>query len=53
MMTTTTQSQSRPITPAQRRELERNAAATQQAMERLLAASPALKQWMEENYRAP
>lgn len=53
MMTTTTQSKSRPITPAERRELERNAAATQQAMARLLAASPVLKRWMEEDYRAP
>ena len=53
MMTTTPQPKSRPITPAQRRELERNAAATQRAMARLLAASPALQQWMEENYRAP
>ena len=53
MMTTTPQFGSRPITPAQRRELERNAAATQQAMARLLAAAPVLKRWMEEDYRAP
>ena len=52
-MTTPPQPMSRPITPAQKRELERNAAATQQAMDRLLAASPALRQWMQDNYRAP
>ena len=53
MMTTPTPSGSRPITPAQRRQLARNAAATQQAMARLLAVSPALRRWMRENYRAP
>lgn len=52
-MTPTGQSGSRPITPAERELLKRHASNTQQAMDNLLGASPALRRWMQDNYRPP
>ena len=49
-MKPTGQSGSRPITPAQQELLKRRAADTKLAMDGLLAASPALRQWMRDNY---
>ena len=51
--TRTNEPDSRPITPAQQRLLRRNAQRTQQAMDNLLAASPALRHRMRDNYRPP
>ena len=52
-MTPTGQPGSRPITPAQQKLLKRCAADTRRAMDNLLAASPALRRWMQENYQPP
>ena len=47
------QANSRPITPAEQELLQRRASITRQAMDNLLDASPALRRWMQENYRPP
>ena len=52
-MNPTGQSGSRPIPPAQQELLKRRAADTRLAMDNLLAASPALRRWMQENYHPP
>lgn len=54
-MTPTGQSSSRQITPdaTGTAEAQRRAADTRLAMDHLLAASPALRLWMQDNYRPP